>query len=706
MNSKNLKLEAALKYAARGWLVFPLTPNAKAPLASLVPHGVKDATKDAATIRDWWTRQPDANVAIACGVGDCGPYVVDVDAPCGGHKHDGAASLSSAGIKLPDTLTATTPNGGRHFYFGLLTPPTADRVKNCANVNGLDGVDVRTSGGYIVAPPSTIDGKGYAWTNYEKTKYLTDYPAALYLKPKPQPVAPPPKPQPSALSSADLIDRARRYLATCDAAVSGQGGHNATLHAAHSLVVGYGLDDATALGLLLFDYNPRCLPPWSEKELRHKLESARANPQKSVGYLRDEPKAAPLPLPPVPHVVVGLSKTGTPKPDDLSARYSRRRLLGEYADPPPEEQNPNALFRNGWLRRGGAAVLISVSGAGKSVAVTQICDYFAVGRPWLGIEPMRELRIAVYQAEDDETEVADFRNNIRRGLTAEGWTAEELKRAERNIVYHDVTGLAGDAFLQFVKYAQERDRADLLIFNPLQSFAGCDISSNADLSDFLRVRLNPILANPTAPCGCIIVHHTNKVPSNAKDRRAWLDTNSAAYAGAGGAELVNWARAILTLRPHEAVGYYDLIAAKRGKRLNWKDADGNPTLVKTIAHSEGIMFWREVPPDELAEVEANAHVVDDETRRRVVELVEANGKPYASEADLVKDLEQSKIAKPTKARAIIKKCVANRELIKRDQSGTNAKAIYTPRQLAAELLPPCVHDVHKDGEPDDADLFA
>ena len=52
MDTKS-KLEAALQYAARGWLVFPLTPNAKTPLASLVPHGVKDATKDAAQIRDW-----------------------------------------------------------------------------------------------------------------------------------------------------------------------------------------------------------------------------------------------------------------------------------------------------------------------------------------------------------------------------------------------------------------------------------------------------------------------------------------------------------------------------------------------------------------------------------------------------------------------------------------------------------------------------
>ena len=674
MNS-NTKLQAALDYAARGWLVIPLTPNSKAPLAALVPHGVKDATKDAAKIRDWWTRQPDANVGIACGVGDCGPYVVDVDAPNGGHKHNGAASLASAGIVLPSTLTATTPNGGKHYYYGLANPPPPDRVKNCANVNGLEGVDVRTSGGYIVAPPSTIEGKCYAFLNWRGKRDMCEYPAALYLKPKPEPAAPPPRPV--TPPTGDLIDRARRYLAACDPAISGQGGHNAILHAAHSLVVGYGLDDATALGLLLSEYNPRCAPPWAEKELRHKLDSARANPQKPVGYLLDAP------LPPVPSADRVQSKIGTQQPDELAARYSRRRLLGDYADPPPEEQNPAALFRRGWLRRGGAAFFISVSGAGKSVAVSQFCDCFAVGRPWVGIEPIRALRIAVYQAEDDETEVADFRNNIRRGLSAEGWTAAELKQAERNIVYHDVTGLAGDAFLQFVKYAQERDRADLLIFNPLQSFLGCDINSNADLSDFLRVRLNPILANPSAPCGCVIVHHTNKVPSNAKDRRAWLDTNSAAYAGAGGAELVNYARAVLTLRPHEAVGYFDLIAAKRGKRLGWTDAEGNPTLVKTIAHSDGLMFWREVPPDELADVEAGRQSAETaEARLHALAVCKVNGKPYENVAALIAAVMSAAHVGRQKAARWVNDCRQRGELVTRKGDGLHSLSIGLPEQFS------------------------
>ncbi len=690
MSDNNQKLEAALKYAARGWLVFPLTPNDKKPLAALVPHGVKDATKNAATIREWWTKQPDANVAIACGVGDCGPYVVDVDTPHGGHKYDGAASLSAVGIVLPDTLTATTPNGGRHYYYGLPLPPSTEKVKNCANVNDLKGVDVRTSGGYIVAPPSIVDGKQYAFLNWRGRRDINEYPAALYLKPKPSPslaTAAPPPPRPS---SCDLIDRARLYLASCDAAISGQGGHNATLHAAHSLVVGFGLDDATALGLLLGEYNPRCVPPWTEKELRHKLDSAKANPQKPVGYLLDEPKAAPLPT-----AAKVQSKEVKPQANDMASRYSRRRLLGEYADPPPEDKNPNALFRNGWLRRGGAAVLISVSGAGKSVAVTQFCDLFAVGRPWMGIAPLRPLSIAVYQAEDDETEVADFRNNIRRGLTSEGWTAEQLDRAERNITYHDVTGLAGDSFLQFVKYAQERDRADLLIFNPLQSFAGCDISSNADLSDFLRVRLNPILANPSAPCGCMLVHHTNKVPSNAKDRRAWLDTNSAAYAGAGGAELVNWARAILTIRPHEAVGYFDLIAAKRGKRLGWEDADGNPTLVKTIAHSEGLMFWREVKPDELADVEAERQsTTGGDARLHAVAVCKINGKPYENVAALVAAVSSAAHVGRQKAARWVNDCRARGELVTRKGDGLHSLTIGTPEQFG----PPSITEEEEEAD--------
>lgn len=71
----------------------------------------------------------------------------------------------------------------------------------------------------------------------------------------------------------DLIERARRYVEKLDPAVSGSNGHAATYHVAVVLVQGFCLDESSAW-LLLNEYNARCAPAWSEKELRHKMRQA------------------------------------------------------------------------------------------------------------------------------------------------------------------------------------------------------------------------------------------------------------------------------------------------------------------------------------------------------------------------------------------------------------------------------------------------
>ena len=75
-------LRWALRYARRGWCVFPIWPirhgrcacgracgrdAGKHPMGPLAPHGVHDATTDAATLIRWWTDTPDANIGIATG---------------------------------------------------------------------------------------------------------------------------------------------------------------------------------------------------------------------------------------------------------------------------------------------------------------------------------------------------------------------------------------------------------------------------------------------------------------------------------------------------------------------------------------------------------------------------------------------------------------------------------------------------------------
>lgn len=69
------------------------------------------------------------------------------------------------------------------------------------------------------------------------------------------------------------MERARLYVAKCLPAVSGQGGHDDTFHLACVLVNGFALDEADAMTLLR-EFNQRCLPPWSDAELLHKIKSA------------------------------------------------------------------------------------------------------------------------------------------------------------------------------------------------------------------------------------------------------------------------------------------------------------------------------------------------------------------------------------------------------------------------------------------------
>jgi hypothetical protein len=76
------------------------------------------------------------------------------------------------------------------------------------------------------------------------------------------------------INSSVRETRARAYLAKMPEAISGQEGHKALWAATRKLIADFELDDDTAFRLLQSEYNPRCRPPWSDKELRHKVTQA------------------------------------------------------------------------------------------------------------------------------------------------------------------------------------------------------------------------------------------------------------------------------------------------------------------------------------------------------------------------------------------------------------------------------------------------
>ena len=138
----------ALRYIAQGFKVLPL--KGKLPLTN---HGLKDATILQIGVKEYWTHWPDANIGISTD----GLAVLDFDA-----EHGGLESKEKIITKygpLPPTRVHKTGGGGEHWIY---RQPNGTPVRNTVKVLGFNGVDLRGSGGYIVAPPSDhASGKCY-----------------------------------------------------------------------------------------------------------------------------------------------------------------------------------------------------------------------------------------------------------------------------------------------------------------------------------------------------------------------------------------------------------------------------------------------------------------------------------------------------------------------------------------------------------------
>lgn len=86
---------------------------------------------------------------------------------------------------------------------------------------------------------------------------------------------------------SSTADRARRYIAAIPPAVAGQHGDVATFRVCCRLVRGFDLDEDQALSVLA-EWNHACEPPWSERDLRAKLQAARRYGREPVGGLLAE----------------------------------------------------------------------------------------------------------------------------------------------------------------------------------------------------------------------------------------------------------------------------------------------------------------------------------------------------------------------------------------------------------------------------------
>ena len=275
-------LEAALMYAGRGWPVFPTRPD-KTPLTK---HGVMDATTSEKKIREWFTTNPFANVAI--DVGGAGMMVLDLDP-----GHD-VGDLEAVVGKLPATqMRAKTPRGGEHLFFrldeGEVIPPSVSKLSA--------HVDVRSFNSYVLVYPSRTHDGVYEWEPATvRPAHRTDTMAEVSSKTarmKSQDrdnwIIEPDIPENVASAVRWLKDESK-------IAVEGLGG-DATAYATAAYMKSLGISQPMASSLMWEHWNPRCDPPWSSGEWEHfdnKIENAYAYNTSPPGNLTQAYRAERL----------------------------------------------------------------------------------------------------------------------------------------------------------------------------------------------------------------------------------------------------------------------------------------------------------------------------------------------------------------------------------------------------------------------------
>lgn len=257
------RVDEAIALAQRGFYVFPVVANSKIPLINDWPNR---ATRDTDQIRSWFAGT-DCNIGIATGKYSDGEALVVVDIDNKGSKHGDARvlELEMQGMELPASFEQSSPTGGRHIVY--VTPRAC---KQGTDVLGA-GLDIRSRGGYIVGPGSTIDGKQYQQINghsvmVQAPNWLVEKLGSATIKPADRtPIA--------GVDAGRANLRAIQYLIGAPAALEGEGGDAATFRVA-ARCKDFGCTEAETVLLLLEHWNDRCDPPWADDELAAKVAHA------------------------------------------------------------------------------------------------------------------------------------------------------------------------------------------------------------------------------------------------------------------------------------------------------------------------------------------------------------------------------------------------------------------------------------------------
>ena len=224
-----------------------------------------------------------------------------------------------------------------------------------------------------------------------------------------------------------------------------------------------------------------------------------------------------------------------------------------------KDGDESILLGDRYLNRGDGCVISSTSGMGKSALAIQMATELALNKGPFGIQGNGPLKSLIVQSEDSDGDIAEIAHSMRHVLKL---TDEEVALVNQRVKIVTDRVNRGARFIASLRKQIADFTPDLVWPNPLQAFMDGDVTVGKDLGKFLREGLNSL--NQPPAFGYMLIHHTTK-PATGKDRseRLWHEVM---YDMAGGAEIINWARAIISLRATETEGEFNLVLAKRGRR--------------------------------------------------------------------------------------------------------------------------------------------
>jgi hypothetical protein len=133
-------LKQAIEYLGNGYHVIPIRHD-KRPYIKWETYQHDIPMQD--EVEDWWAKWPDANIGIITGeVTD----LVVIDA-------DGQEGIESIQRYAPELKPFTESPHGLHYWFKY-HPGLVNKARL------IDGIDIRTDGGYIIAPPGRNENGG------------------------------------------------------------------------------------------------------------------------------------------------------------------------------------------------------------------------------------------------------------------------------------------------------------------------------------------------------------------------------------------------------------------------------------------------------------------------------------------------------------------------------------------------------------------